>query len=269
MPSDLDDAAAVACGIAGIAGWVPVARRAPVQAGDRVLVLGATGTVGSVAVQAARVLGAERVVAAGRNPDKLERVLELGADEVVLLDGDDLEERFREACGGDGPTLDRRSALGRADPGRRRRRGAAGPCRPGRTVRRAGGDSHVGLGRGSSGLSILGHSNFGLSPADLATRTSRSPGTSPPGGSRSTSRPSPSTRSREAWAHQAAGAKAVVRALEARAPSPGPSDVDRRRATRAPGSSTCGRSCSPSARRLRPPRRGSSSPAPPRRTSAG
>ena len=60
----------------------------PRREGDRVLVLGATGTVGQVAVQAARLLGAGHIVAAGRDPAGLERALELGADEAVGLDGD-------------------------------------------------------------------------------------------------------------------------------------------------------------------------------------
>ena len=102
VPDGLDDAVAAACGIAGMAGWAPVATRAPVRPDDRVLVLGATGTVGSVAVQGARLLGAERVVAAGRDEAKLRRTLELGADATVALDGDDLAARFREACGGEG-----------------------------------------------------------------------------------------------------------------------------------------------------------------------
>jgi NADPH:quinone reductase len=105
VPEGLDDAVAAACGIAGIAGWIPVAWRAPVEPGDRVLVLGATGTVGSVALQAARLLGAQRVVAAGRDATKLERCLELGADATVVLDGADLVERMREACRDGGPTL--------------------------------------------------------------------------------------------------------------------------------------------------------------------
>ena len=105
VPDDLDDALAAACGIAGIAGWIPVAHRAPVEPGDRVLVLGATGTVGSVALQAARLLGAERIVAAGRDATKLERCLELGADVTVVLDGPDLVARIRDACGDGGPTL--------------------------------------------------------------------------------------------------------------------------------------------------------------------
>ena len=102
---DVDDGVALACGIAGLAGWLPLARRAPVRESDRVLVLGATGTAGLVAVQAARVLGAERVVAAGRDPERLRRARELGADETVELARDDLADAFRDACGGDGPTL--------------------------------------------------------------------------------------------------------------------------------------------------------------------
>jgi NADPH:quinone reductase len=105
VPDGLDDARAAACGIAGMAGWAPVARRAPVRPDDRVLVLAATGTVGSIALQGARLLGAERVVAAGRDDAKLQRTLDLGADATVTLDDNDLATRFREACGGDGPTL--------------------------------------------------------------------------------------------------------------------------------------------------------------------
>jgi NADPH:quinone reductase-like Zn-dependent oxidoreductase len=51
-------------------------------------------------VQAAKLSGAERIVAAGRDLQKLERALELGADETVTLDGD-----LAAACGGDGPTV--------------------------------------------------------------------------------------------------------------------------------------------------------------------
>jgi len=105
VPDGLDDALAAACGIAGMAGWAPVAMRAPVRPDDRVLVLAATGVVGSVALQGARLLGAERVIAAGRDEVKLRRALELGADATVTLDSVDLVARFREACGGDGPTL--------------------------------------------------------------------------------------------------------------------------------------------------------------------
>jgi NADPH:quinone reductase len=102
---NIDEGAALACGIAGLAGWLPLAVRAPVRSGDRVLVLGATGTAGLVAVQAAKLLGAERVVAAGRNQDRLRRATDAGADGTVELGREDLRDAFREACGEDGPTL--------------------------------------------------------------------------------------------------------------------------------------------------------------------
>jgi NADPH:quinone reductase len=88
VPEGADPAVAAALGIAGLAGWMPLAWRAPVRADDRVLVLGATGTAGCVAVQAAKLLGAARVVAAGRDAARLEQALELGADDAVTLDDD-------------------------------------------------------------------------------------------------------------------------------------------------------------------------------------
>jgi NADPH:quinone reductase-like Zn-dependent oxidoreductase len=106
LPDDCDPALAGALGIAGLAGWLPVTVRAPVQEGETVLVLGATGTVGVVALQGARLLGAGRVVAAGRRPEALERARRLGADAIVSLDEeDDLAQAFRDACGGEGPSL--------------------------------------------------------------------------------------------------------------------------------------------------------------------
>ncbi len=104
VPDGVADDVAVACGIAGMAGWMPLAWRAPVRPDDSVLVLGATGTVGLVAVQAAKLLGAARVVAAGRNPERLRRARDLGADATVDLGEADLVSAFRDAAGGDGPT---------------------------------------------------------------------------------------------------------------------------------------------------------------------
>ncbi len=101
LPEGLDPGLAVALGVAGLAGWLPLAYRARVRPGDRVLVLGATGVVGLIAVQAARLLGAGRVVAAGRNPDGLRRAREAGADAVVSLDDSrDLASAFRDAAEG-------------------------------------------------------------------------------------------------------------------------------------------------------------------------
>ena len=105
VPDGVEPALAGAVGIAGLAGWLPVAWRAPVREGETVLVLGATGTVGLVAVQGARLLGAGRVVAAGRNEEALARAAESGADATVRLGGDDDAAALREACGGEGPSL--------------------------------------------------------------------------------------------------------------------------------------------------------------------
>jgi NADPH2:quinone reductase len=163
VPDGVDEAVAAAAGIAGIAGWLPLAQVAPVQPDDRVLVLGATGTVGSITVQVARALGAERVVAAGRDLDRLERARELGAHETVPLDGDDLTEKLRESAGGDGPTLVVDALWGEPV------RAAVEAAAPGARI------VHVGQSAGPEAtlpsaavrgkrLSILGHSNFALSP---------------------------------------------------------------------------------------------------------
>lgn len=106
VPEGADPALAASLGIAGLAAWLPLAWRAPVRAGETVLVLGATGTLGLVAVQGAKILGAGRVVAAGRSRERLERAREAGADAVVVLGGQDgLAAELKEACEGDGPTL--------------------------------------------------------------------------------------------------------------------------------------------------------------------
>jgi NADPH:quinone reductase len=105
IPDGADPALAGALGIAGLAGWLPFAWRAPLEGGESVLVLGASGSVGIVAVQAAKLLGAGRVVAAARSAAGLERAAALGADATIRLDEhDDLAAAFKEAFGGDGPS---------------------------------------------------------------------------------------------------------------------------------------------------------------------
>jgi NADPH:quinone reductase-like Zn-dependent oxidoreductase len=83
IPDGVDDATALACGIAGLTGWLAVAWRAKVTPDDTVLVLGASGTVGSAAVQGAKVLGAKRVVGAARKVEDIPDV----ADDVIDLTG--------------------------------------------------------------------------------------------------------------------------------------------------------------------------------------
>jgi NADPH:quinone reductase-like Zn-dependent oxidoreductase len=101
VPNGLDDGLAVALGIAGLAGWLPLSWRAKLKPGEHVLVLGASGAVGQIALQAARLLGAGRVVAGARSAGGLDRARELGADAVVSLgqDADSLEAAIREATG--------------------------------------------------------------------------------------------------------------------------------------------------------------------------
>jgi NADPH:quinone reductase-like Zn-dependent oxidoreductase len=69
--------------------WVALTKRVTLAAGQRVLVLGATGTSGQLAVQVAKRLGAGHVVAAGRDAAALERTLVHGADRIVRLSGAD------------------------------------------------------------------------------------------------------------------------------------------------------------------------------------
>src|SRR4051812_11160716 len=90
LPDGTDHALAASLGIAGLTGWLAVEWRAHVRGGERVLVLGATGVVGLVAVQAARILGASHIVAAGRDLEALELAREAGAQEIVRLGEDEL-----------------------------------------------------------------------------------------------------------------------------------------------------------------------------------
>src|SRR2546430_6287907 len=84
---------AAALGNTGLAAWLALTWRAELQPGETVLVLGATGAVGTVAIQAAKLLGADRVVAVALADERLARLRELGPDAVVELDRvDDLTE---------------------------------------------------------------------------------------------------------------------------------------------------------------------------------
>jgi NADPH:quinone reductase-like Zn-dependent oxidoreductase len=104
LPDDVADDLVAALGLSAIAAWMALTWRGHLQPGEQVLVLGASGAVGQVAVQAARLLGAGRVLAASRDPAARERAVAQGADAAVDLTGDDVEElthRIVAAC--DGP----------------------------------------------------------------------------------------------------------------------------------------------------------------------
>lgn len=74
--------------------WVALRRRIQIQSGQSVLVLGATGSAGSTAIQVAKLLGAGRVIGAGRDLVRLNALAAVGVDEVVRL-SDDAEESGR------------------------------------------------------------------------------------------------------------------------------------------------------------------------------
>jgi NADPH:quinone reductase-like Zn-dependent oxidoreductase len=80
--------------------WVALRRRIDFAAGQSVLVLGATGSAGQLAVQVAKHLGASRVVAAGRDEARLAGLSAVGADQIVSLRGepDDVARRLGEAA---------------------------------------------------------------------------------------------------------------------------------------------------------------------------
>jgi NADPH:quinone reductase-like Zn-dependent oxidoreductase len=100
VPDGLDEGVAVALGISGLAAWLALTWRAELQPGEHVLVLGASGVLGQIAVQAAKLLGAAHVIAAARSAEGLERCLALGADAAVRLgEPGDLPAALREAAG--------------------------------------------------------------------------------------------------------------------------------------------------------------------------
>ncbi|WP_410608235.1 quinone oxidoreductase family protein [Amycolatopsis sp. lyj-109] len=103
IPDGLDDEPAAAIQNPGVSTWAALEWRAKLRAGERVLVLGATGVAGRIAVQLAERLGASRVVGAGRNPRVLASLRELGADATIRLDQpeDALRAAFRAEGGFD------------------------------------------------------------------------------------------------------------------------------------------------------------------------
>jgi NADPH:quinone reductase-like Zn-dependent oxidoreductase len=85
IPDSLDDVTMAAMMNPGMSSWAALAGRADFVAGESVLILGATGSAGHLAVQIAKRMGARRVVAAGRNPELLEQTRTLGADATISL----------------------------------------------------------------------------------------------------------------------------------------------------------------------------------------
>jgi NADPH:quinone reductase-like Zn-dependent oxidoreductase len=98
LPGALDDATAAGIANPGMSSWAALKLRAHLTAGESVLILGATGVAGRLAIQIAKRLGASRVVAAGRNAEALAQLTDLGAETVIPLqqEHDALVSAFRE-----------------------------------------------------------------------------------------------------------------------------------------------------------------------------
>jgi NADPH:quinone reductase-like Zn-dependent oxidoreductase len=167
LTADVPDALVAALGLSAVAAWMALTWRAGVRPGERVLVLGAGGAVGQVAVQAALALGASAVVAGSRRDTHRKLAAERGATTTVdLSDVDGLAERIRAAAhgpvdvvldpvGGDASTA---ALLVLAEHGRLVHLGASGG--PTATF------SSAALRSGSH--SILGYTNNALTSAQKA-----------------------------------------------------------------------------------------------------
>jgi len=97
LPDDLDEVTAAAIANPGMSSWVAMKERAKLATGEIVLINGATGTAGRLAVQIAKYLGAKKVIAAARDAKALEEVAALGADVTITLTADpnELEKSFK------------------------------------------------------------------------------------------------------------------------------------------------------------------------------
>jgi NADPH:quinone reductase-like Zn-dependent oxidoreductase len=104
VPDALDDATAAALPNPGVSALLALSQRAKLAEGEKVLILGATGVTGKLAVQIAKRLGAGRVIASGRNPQALEKLRGLGADVAIPLNqpDEDLRKAFSQEAGEDG-----------------------------------------------------------------------------------------------------------------------------------------------------------------------
>ena len=117
VPDELDDATAAAIPNPGVSAWLSLQHSAKLAAGETVLILGATGVTGKLAVQIAKILGAGRVVAAGRNRQVLGTLHALGADATIHLDKpeEELVDDFRREAGAKGFRRGHRLFVGPSD----------------------------------------------------------------------------------------------------------------------------------------------------------
>jgi NADPH:quinone reductase-like Zn-dependent oxidoreductase len=95
LPANLDEKTVAALVNPGISSWLALNERTQLVPGETVLILGATGVSGKLAVQIAKHLGARKVIAIGRNKQILQTLPALGADVIIHLDQPD--EHFKDA----------------------------------------------------------------------------------------------------------------------------------------------------------------------------
>ena len=88
LPDDADVAKVAAAMNPAMSSWVALRRRVRIDPGQSILVLGATGNAGAMAVQVAKRLGAGRVVGSGRDLARLRALTAVGADDIVQLTDD-------------------------------------------------------------------------------------------------------------------------------------------------------------------------------------
>ena len=99
IPDEIDDGTAISLGIIGTGALAPL-DTARIQPGESVLILGATGPLGQIALQLSRAMGAGRVVGAARGLAGLQRLKERGiADDIVQLGQGDDDAALRQASG--------------------------------------------------------------------------------------------------------------------------------------------------------------------------
>jgi NADPH2:quinone reductase len=104
IPETVADETAAAITNPAVSAWLSLTQAAKLKPAETLLILGATGVTGRLAVQIARILGARRVVAAGRNKAILATLHESGADAIIPLDRgrQELIEAFRREAGQEG-----------------------------------------------------------------------------------------------------------------------------------------------------------------------
>jgi NADPH:quinone reductase-like Zn-dependent oxidoreductase len=96
LPRDSDPIAVAAAMNPAMGPWLALRCRVPFQKRQNVLILGATGNAGNMAVQVARHLGAAQIIAAGRDEQRLAKLPALGATHVVKLGDPRLGQLARE-----------------------------------------------------------------------------------------------------------------------------------------------------------------------------